>query len=61
MKFDVMVVVVPKTEATKPKKYLLAKKELSTELQDELIAEFEKIYLPMEQNLLKVSAHLARS
>ncbi len=37
------------------KKYLLAKIGLATEMNDDLIGEFEKIYLPMEQNLLKAA------
>ena len=37
------------------KKYLLAKIGLATEMNDDLIGEFEKIYLPLEQNLLKAA------
>ena len=58
MKFDVVVVAIPRNDKTK--KYLLNKKALSTTMGDELISEFEDSYLEIEKNLLKVQKILSR-
>ena len=61
MDFDVIVYAVPKGKGKeKVQKYLLAKSELSTEMGDEIIANFEDSYLQMEQNLLKVQKILSQ-